>query len=349
MKVVLAGFQAVSILRGGPSTQIRATADHLRTLGIDVALFDSWSPFNAASADIFHLFSAGVGTYHLAREIHALRIPLIVSPITSSRHSPTFIRAGLFATRFLQSLGPGTWSDYGFMADICNWAARILPNTESEASVVEKGLGIIAKKIKVVPNGVDERFGEGDPGPFRQKYGVENFILNVGHIGHPRKNVLSLIRALATIDRPSVIVGRIIGGEYGDACVREAARHKQILLIDGLEHDSEMLASAYAACEVFALPSQFETPGIAALEAGLAGAKIVITPHGGTKEYFDNLGVYVDPESVDSIRSGILRALSLPKDDRLKSRIKERYLWGRVAALTADVYKEVLHESRASR
>jgi len=43
-----------------------------------------------------------------------------------------------------------------------------------------------------------------------------------------------------------------------------------------------MLASAYAACDVFVLPSMFETPGIAALEAGLAGAKIVITKYGGT-------------------------------------------------------------------
>jgi glycosyltransferase involved in cell wall biosynthesis len=349
VKVVLAGFQAVSILRGGPSTQIRATADHLRTLGVDVAMFDPWSPFSATSADVVHLFSAGIGTYHLAREIHALGMPLVVSPITSSRHTPAFVHAGLLATRILQRLGPGTWSDYGLMADICGWAARVLPNTGAEARIVEKGLGVSARKIKVVPNGVDERFDTGDPAPFRKKYGVENFILNVGHIGHPRKNVLSLIRALATIDRPSVIIGRIISSEYGDACVREAARHRQILLIDGLEHDSSMLASAYAACDVFALPSQFETPGIAALEAGLAGAKIVITPRGGTKEYFENLAVYVDPESVDSIRSGILKALSHPKDERLKSRIKERYLWGRVAALTADVYREVLRESTAGR
>jgi glycosyltransferase involved in cell wall biosynthesis len=235
------------------------------------------------------------------------------------------------------------------MADICGWADRVLPNTQSEALIIEKGLGIRAGKIRVVPNGVDERFGSGDPGLFRKKYGIENFILNVGHIGHPRKNVLSLIRALATIDRPSVIIGRIISGEYGDACVREAAKHKQILLVDGLEHDSEMLASAYAACEVFALPSQFETPGIAALEAGLAGAKIVITPRGGTREYFENLAIYVAPESVDSIRKGILDALMLPKDDRLKNRIKERYLWGRVGALTADVYNEALHGAKVGR
>ncbi len=34
-----------------------------------------------------------------------------------------------------------------------------------------------------------------------------------------------------------------------------------------LDHDDPLLASAYAAARVFALPSWFETPGLAALEA----------------------------------------------------------------------------------
>jgi glycosyltransferase involved in cell wall biosynthesis len=346
VKVVLAGFQAVSILRGGPYTQINATAENLRREGVETALFDPWAPFDATSADIVHLFSAGVGTYHLAREIHSLGIPLVVSPITYSRHSPPFVRAGLYATRFLQRLGPGAWSDYAFMADICGWAHAVLPNTEAEASIVRQGLRVPDERIIVIPNGVDERFSAGDPDLFKKKYGLDRFILNVGHIGHRRKNVLSLIRALATIDHPSVIIGRIIKGEYGDACVREAAKHKQVLLIDGLDHNSEMLASAYAACEVFALPSQFETPGLAALEAGLAGARIVITPKGGTKEYFEDLAVYVDPDSIESIRSGILQALKMPKDDRLLHRIRARYLWKRVAEETANVYRRILRGAK---
>ena len=38
-----------------------------------------------------------------------------------------------------------------------------------------------------------------------------------------------------------------------------------------LDHHDPLLASAYAAARVFALPSWFETPGLAALEAALAG------------------------------------------------------------------------------
>jgi len=136
-------------------------------------------------------------------------------------------------------------------------------------------------------------------------------------------------------------IGRIISGSYGDACVREAAKHKQILLVGGLQHDSPLLASAYAACDVFVLPSMFETPGIAALEAGLAGARVVITPAGGTREYFGVLADYVNPSSVDSIRGGIVKALEAKRDDGLRDHIRREYTWQRIAEKTAEVYRSL--------
>ncbi len=316
MNVTIAGYQAVSILHGGPNTQIRNTAKHLPKSGVNVRFFDPWSPFKREDADIFHIFAANIGTYHLAREIHALGIPLAVSPIVFSRHSPAFIRRTLNWGRMLQRAGKGIWFDYGITADICRWAARVLPNTEAEGGLVAEGLGVDPGNIRIIPNGVDERFYTADPTPFIEKYGIKDFILNVGHTGHVRKNVLALIRALAEIDHPAVIIGRFISGGYGDACRREAAKHPHILLIDGLDHGSDMLASAYAASNTFVLPSMFETPGIAALEAALAGAKVVITPYGGTKEYFGDFATYVEPGSVASIRDGITAALKAKKGER---------------------------------
>ena len=194
MNVALAGFQAVGILKGGPLTQIRMTGEYLRRIGVETTLFDPWeSPWPpAGKVDCVHIFSAGVGTYHLAREIRALGLPLVVSPIMFSRHTAGFIRAGIAATRIAQRIGPGIWSDYLFMAEICGWAKRVLPNTSAEGELVERGLGVSPERIRVVPNGVERRFEKGDPDLFRKKYGVADFILNVGHIGHPRKNVLSL-------------------------------------------------------------------------------------------------------------------------------------------------------------
>ncbi len=342
MKVVVAGYQAVSILHGGPSTQIRNTVKFLPRYGTDVALFDPWTPLRKGDCDLVHLFAANIGTYHLAREIRSLGIPLVVSSITYSRHSPAFVALALKAERMCARLAPGIWFDYTMTADVCDWAVRVLPNTAAEGDLLADGLGVPRSKISVIPNGVDERFYTADPSPFVRKYGISDFILNVGHTGHGRKNVLALIMALAGIDRPAVIIGRFIAGPYGDACRAEAAKNKNVLLIDGLDNSSEMLASAYAACDTFVLPSQFETPGIAALEAGLAGAKVVITPHGGTKEYFGDMAHYVDPGSVESIRKGILSALQTPKTFKLREHIRQNFLWQKVAEKTALCYSEIV-------
>jgi len=131
MKVTMAAYQAVSILRGGPSTQIRNTAKFLPRFGVDVRFFDPWTPLIREEVDLFHLFAANIGTYHLAREIHSLGIPLVVSPIIFSNHSPASVRRALALGRLFQKMGKGVWFDYALTSDICGWASRILPNTDA--------------------------------------------------------------------------------------------------------------------------------------------------------------------------------------------------------------------------
>jgi glycosyltransferase involved in cell wall biosynthesis len=266
---------------------------------------------------------------------------MITSPIFFTQRSAVSIRTALAVERALKRLRSGIWTDYGYTRQICEWSRALLPNTSDEARLIEQGLGIQPEKISVVPNGVRPGFEFGDPALFKKKYGIENFILNVGHIGPARKNILNLIRALRTIDSPAVIIGKVIGRE-GELCMREAAENKRLLIIPGLENDSELLASAYAACDVFALPSLFETPGIAALEAALAGAKIAITPHGGTREYFGAMAHYANPRSVESIRSAITAALNEKRNDALRLHIKKEYLWSKVAEKTLGVYQKIL-------
>ena len=344
MNAVLATYQAVSLLQGGPRTQILGTAGELPPFGVTAHLFDPWSPISRAGCDIFHLFAANIGTYHLAREVAGMGVPMVVSPIVFSSHPSRTVRRRVRLAGALQRFRPGIWSDYGLTAEICSWAVRLTPNTRAEGELLIHGYGVPASRVTVIPNGVDERFATGDPELFRKRYGLADFILNVGHVGPARKNTLALIRALGTIDHPAVIIGRVTRDAAGEACVREAARHKQILLLDRIENDSAMLASAYAACRVFALPSLFETPGIAALEAALAGAQIVITPHGGTREYFGDMATYVEPDSVEAIRAGILRGLEEPRVERLREHVREQFLWSRVAELTAGVYRAALRE-----
>jgi glycosyltransferase involved in cell wall biosynthesis len=330
------------MLKGGPRTQILQTKRGLEQLGVNVSLFESWQEFDKGKADLIHLFGANIGTYHLAREIHKLDIPMVVSTIYYTRHSAPVVRSVLAAERLVRAVARGTWSDYGIVAEICRWAKAVLPNTQKEATLVRRGLGISSEKISVVPNGVEARFYDANPDLFKKTYGKEGFVLNVGHIGPERKNVLRLIQALENINVPSVIIGRIEDNAYGRACIEEAKKNPRLLILDTIPNDSPMLASAYAASEVFALPSQFETPGIAALEAGLAGSKIVVTKYGGTEEYFGSNAEYVEPTSWELIHHGITTALNNQRDNKLRDHIKREFLWERVAEKTLDVYKSVL-------
>lgn len=342
MNITFATYQSLSLLHGGPRVQILQTKNELEKLGVKVSLFQPWEHYDRRSCDLVHLFSANLGTFHLASVMNNFNIPFVSSSIFFTEHSPAYIRSILGISKTLKRFKSGIWTSYDYTQQICNWSKAVLPNTADEGKLLSDGLGIPFKKISVVPNGVEARFEFGDPALFKKKYGIENFILNVGHVGPARKNVLQLIRALKEIGHQAVIIGKVSETPEGKQCLEEARQAKNILIIDGLENGSEMLASAYAACKVFALPSLFETPGIAALEAGLAGAKIVITPYGGTREYFGSHAEYVEPRSVESIKNGIMKALNTQNTSTLREHIKKEFLWSAVAEKTLAVYKQVL-------
>jgi glycosyltransferase involved in cell wall biosynthesis len=103
----------------------------------------------------------------------------------------------------------------------------------------------------------------------------------------------------------------VLAGEIRDprywAEVQQAAGG-QLVHVGAIPHHSPLLRSAYAACEVFVLPSLFETPGLAALEAAGQGARIAMTREGSTTEYFGDTVHYLNPASVDSIAEAIAAA-----------------------------------------
>jgi len=198
-----------------------------------------------------------------------------------------------------------------------------------------------AEKISIVYNGVEKRFKAAKPGLFQAKHGLKDFVLYVGRV-EERKNVLSLIRAMKGIDAKLVVIGGAKAGSeaYFEQCKKEAG--KNTVFLAKIPHDSKMLASAYAACKVFALPSWYETPGLAALEAGLAGANIVITREGSTREYFSNKAAYVNPNSVQDIREKVGQQLQKPKSQALIERIEKNFLWQNTAEQTKAAYEKIL-------
>jgi glycosyltransferase involved in cell wall biosynthesis len=228
----------------------------------------------------------------------------------------------------------------GWRRALLETADVVLPNSEAEARQLVDLFAIDARRIRVVPNGVQSTFTHASPNLFRAERGAGDFVLYVGRI-EPRKNVLGLVKAIAATGLPLVVIGAPPPGcePYVEACHRAAPPMTQWL--PAIDHEDPLLGSAYAAARVFALPSWFETPGLAALEAALAGCAVVITPYGCTREYFGERVSYTRPDRPAEIARAVIRAWENGPDPMLASHVGSRYLWSDVAQRTAEIYDEI--------
>lgn len=342
MKVGYISPMSIAAVNGGIRTQASFTIENIRKLGVEPHMLSPWDYIEQMELDLVHVFGASIENIGITDQLTALNIPFVLSPVFFSNRGAKFIKKAIKFQRLIPFLKSGIHSDFSIKAKICSQAGLILPNTSAEADLIEKGFSIAKDKIHVIPNGVDKRFAESADSLFEQEYGIRDFILFTGQAGAPRKNVLSLLKIAPQIEAPIVIIGSLFNDEYGDQCRKLAENSANITLIKTLEHNSPLLASAYAACKVFVLPSYYETPGIAALEAGLSGAHIVITERGGTKEYFNGFAEFIDPDSTRSLLAGIQNALKRESDDQLKNHILANYTWDKVAEITFRQYNKLL-------
>lgn len=338
MKVGFVAPLGIAAVNGGVRTQALQTAKALQNLGVDVEFISPWQ--DTIEVDLIHIFVAGPDTLGILKRCSELGIRTVLSPVFFSNRSSSTIKTALKFEQFLSFLGSGIRSDFGIKAEACRIADLILPNTTEEAQLIIDGFNVDPRKILVIPNGVENRFKDADPKLFMDTYGIKDFVLFVGEAGAPRKNVIKLLEAATRIEAQIVIIGSFYDDEYGRKCRELSQKADNVLLIETLEHDSKLLESAYSACHSFVLPSFYETPGIAAMEAGLAGANVVITERGGTKDYFKDMAEYIIPEDVSSIINTINNSLLKKKSTELKNEIAKNFTWDKIGEKTKNTYKK---------
>ena len=343
MKIYFASYPSLNLTPGGPNYKITALKSALENLDLKVKYFNMWDfNFKYKEKALFHVFNASISTYPIAINLKKLGIPYVVNPIFFSNHSAKTIKFYCKLEKLSRTIFKRSYSDYELTRSVCEAAEKVLPNTMEESKLLQKALGINLNKIRVIPNGVEKRFKSADPELFQRKYNLKDFILYVGHLGPYRKNSLNIIKALQQIDHPSVVIADSLENWEGKKCLEEIEKTTRIKYLGWLDHDDPLFASAYAACNTFILPTRYETPGRAALEAGLAGAKIVITPHGGTREYFKEWAFYPNVSSVKSIKSNIIKALDSTPHPELVEHILANYTWDRIATQTLELYSELI-------
>jgi len=322
MKILFNTYPMAFHTPGGGEIQLSSYQKYLSEHDISVGLFDQWNP-SFFDFDLVHFFSCISGSLPFCAFVKSLGIPLIISP-------------NLWITKKTKHLYP--------VEEIRNQllqSNRIVVNSDMEADVLCEVFNLPRDWFTTIYNAVDNLFFESiNPALFREQFNITApFILNVGNI-EPRKNQLNLIRAMKEFpELKLVMIGHQRDPDYAKACFVEAG--EQLHYIEPLAHDSELLRSAYAACEVFVLPSTLETPGLAALEAAAAGARVVVTSEGSAREYFGDLVDYVEPDDLKSIVKGIKSART--RNNTLAGQIylRANFTWERVTAHLANVYREL--------
>jgi glycosyltransferase involved in cell wall biosynthesis len=180
--------------------------------------------------------------------------------------------------------------------------------------------GYPADRLYTAYLGVDEDFGRVEDSAaldeIRLRYGLADpFVLFVGHL-FPNKNLGNLLRAFKLISRkiPHQLV--IVGG-------RRWKFKDDLGLLDSLKLGSRvqvlgfvprrdlMLLYNEAAC--FALPSLYESFGLAQLEAMACGCPVVASHTGALPEVAGDAALFCDPYDPRSIGEAIVKLVSDPK------------------------------------
>lgn len=344
MKVAFYVYPTAFQSPGGGEILLQKTLEYLVKQGCHAKLLDIWQD-DLRDFDILHTFGSVKDALPMMQVAKQKGVKNVLTSICwysakSAWHVESRMEKKLAALmrHAAKRFAPWVQSQRKTMMET---ADIIIPNSVSEAAQLKSFFCVPDNKIRIIYNAVDESFEDANPTEFEAAYPYRDFILLVGRI-EPRKNQLNVIRGLNEIERDVVIIGDYVPAyeSYYQQCRNEAKEH--IHFLGGMPHKSTLLKSAYAACRTFVLGTWLETPGLAALEAGLAGANVVITQEGATREYFQNLADYVNPASPENIKNMTKLNLTKKKTDSLKNHIKSNYLWAKTAENNLKVYKELL-------
>ena len=225
--------------------------------------------------------------------------------------------------------------------------AIICISHEEERRLKEKYPG---RNVQYLPNGVDGKphLGEAALLPLQER---SLNVLCVSRIDY-QKNQLALVDLLAA--RPVcrlTLVGPITAQWYADkitARVQELGIGDRFTLIPGLPPGSAELEAAFAAADVFVLPSVHEPFGIVALEAMARGIPLIASNVGGLPDFVQDgkNGMLFDPSASNGLVDAFDRLVALPpaRVEQMRTDARatvESYAWPNVIARLMDIYDEV--------
>jgi glycosyltransferase involved in cell wall biosynthesis len=207
-------------------------------------------------------------------------------------------------------------------------ATRLIVPTHAVAADAAKHLRIDGDRIDVIAEAPARAFtprSAGEVEAARAHHGIpEDYLLWVGHLGHPdpHRRVSALVEAPREL--PLVLVGA--AGQW--------AHELPDVILTGEVADDE-LAALYTGAHALVLPSEEEGFGLPAVEALACGTPVVAADGPALHEVLDGRATFVEAGDVDGLVAAAHSA-SRPAP------APPAWTWRQAAAATWDVYEKAL-------
>jgi len=230
---------------------------------------------------------------------------------------------------------------------LAEWASARLPNA---TMVVSRTLQDYyrrryGREAFYVPNGTTIRERRPPSQILRWGLKADSYVLFLGRFS-PEKNCHLLVKAYERLQTPMKLV--LAGGSsHTDSYARDLRRHQsdRIRFVDWVSGGTleELLTNA----ALFVLPSDVEGLSLALLEAMGAGVCVLTSDIPENRELVENAGFTFRAGDVDDLERMLHLLLSDPQVRRAaardgQERVRQHYLWPRVAREIAGVYAELV-------
>lgn len=290
---------------------------------------------------------------------HRQTLAIITCYFARKYNIPYVVQAHGSVLPFFQKEGLKNLFDKVFGFKILHNASCLFALTEVEKEQYIK-MGVDEDKIEIVPLGINIGEYENLPpfGNFREKFNIaldDKLILFVGRI-HEIKGLDLLIDAFDLLlndvgeNNDISIKLAIVGPDDGylDILEKRIAEYnlKDNVVITGPLYNEEK-QEALIDCDLFVMPSRYESFTTSGLEAMACGKPLVLTKNNHIHDWVnDNVGLSCDDDK-DSLKDAIEKILL---DDDLsesfgqkgKKLIKDKYNWNMINEQILDIYSRFI-------
>lgn len=201
---------------------------------------------------------------------------------------------------------------------LCAGADHIVFKSETERLLFQYFFKLDDEKALMVDWFIDDGFGIGaDQERFKELYGLERYILNVGLI-EPVKNQLLLVEAAVEADVNLVLIGGFRRKDYFRACIN--AGKEMVTFIPHLPTQSHLISSAYSGCDAYVEVS-FDPPGRSAFEAAMFSKPLILPSSTWVDELFPSMANTLDPNDKRSLVRALVHSSQLQHVTPIQSKL----------------------------